>query len=238
MGALAGALASCGLPVWAKLSPNVTDLVAIAGAALGSGAGGLTLVNTMMGLALDPVSGLARLGAGGAGCRGPALHPIAVRAVFDCRRAFPTAAIIGVGGVGSGYDAAELLSAGAGAVQVGTASFVDPRAPVRVLEELADWCATKGYRSVSQVVGLAQQREQAGPRRPGRAYGTGRGGLRLRARSVNLRTGRSHASSGGGQRARVSSAEPGLVRSLMANDGAVVRRAESISLPGTGAGAA
>ena len=157
VGALAGALASSGLPVWAKLSPNVTDLVAIAGAALGSGADGLTLVNTMMGLALDPVSGLARLGAGGGGLSGPALHPIAVRAVFECRRAFPTAAIVGVGGVGSGYDAAELLSAGAGAVQVGTASFVDPRAPVRVLAELADWCATKGYRSVSQVVGLAQR---------------------------------------------------------------------------------
>ena len=123
----------------------------------GAAPDGLTLVNTMMGLALDPVSGLARLGAGGGGLSGPALHPIAVRAVFECRRAFPTAAIVGVGGVGSGYDAAELLSAGAGAVQVGTASFVDPRAPVRVLAELADWCATKGYRSVSQVVGLAQR---------------------------------------------------------------------------------
>jgi dihydroorotate dehydrogenase (NAD+) catalytic subunit len=111
----------------------------------------------MMGLAIDPASGLARLGAGGGGLSGPALHPIAVRAVFECRRAFPTTAIVGVGGVSTGHDAAELLSAGANAVQVGTASFVDPRAPVRVQAELADWCAANGYRSVSQVVGLAQR---------------------------------------------------------------------------------
>jgi len=156
VGALAGALAGAGLPVWAKLSPNVTDLVAIAGAALGAGAEGLTLVNTLMGLAIDPGSGSARLGGGGGGLSGPALHPVAVRAVYECRRAFPSAAIVGVGGVSTGYDAAELLSAGADAVQVGTASFVDPRAPVRVLTELEGWCARQGFVSVSQLIGNAQ----------------------------------------------------------------------------------
>ena len=155
--ALVSAVAPTELPVWAKLSPNVTDLVAIAGAALGAGAGGLTLVNTLMGLALDPASGLPMLGGAGGGLSGPALHPVAVRAVFECRRAFPAAAIVGVGGVSCGYDAAELLSAGADAVQVGTASFVDPRAPVRVLRELTDWCASQGFGSVSQLVGSAHR---------------------------------------------------------------------------------
>ncbi len=169
VGALAGAVAPADLPVWAKLSPNVTDLVAIAGAALGAGAGGLTLVNTLMGLALDPATGQPMLGGGGGGLSGPALHPVAVRAVFECRRAFPAAAIVGVGGVSSGYDAAELLSAGADAVQVGTASFVDPKAPVRVLAELADWCASHGFESVAQLVGTAHRGTAPGGRRLGRA---------------------------------------------------------------------
>jgi dihydroorotate dehydrogenase (NAD+) catalytic subunit len=159
VGALVSALAGTGLPVWAKLSPNVTDLVAIAGAALGAGAVGLTLVNTLMGLAIDPGSGSPRLGGGGGGLSGPALHPVAVRAVYECRRAFPTAAIVGVGGVSTGYDAAELLSAGADAVQVGTASFVDPRAPVRVLGELSDWCAVQGFGSILHLVGNAHRRD-------------------------------------------------------------------------------
>jgi dihydroorotate dehydrogenase (NAD+) catalytic subunit len=150
---LVEALEPTGLAVWAKLSPNVTDLVAIAGAALASGASALTLVNTLMGLAVDPATGLARLGGGGGGLSGPALHSVAVRAVYECRRAFPAAAIVGVGGVSTGYDAAELLAAGADAVQVGTATFVDPRAPLRVLEELKAWCCLQGVASLSEVAG-------------------------------------------------------------------------------------
>jgi len=153
LGPLIEALKATGLPVWAKLSPNVTDLVAIAGAALASGAGALTLVNTLMGLAVDPATGLPRLGGGGGGLSGPALHSVAVRAVYECRRAFPAAAIVGVGGVNSGYDAAELLAAGANAVQVGTATFVDPRAPLRVLEQLRAWCSAQGIASISQLAG-------------------------------------------------------------------------------------
>jgi dihydroorotate dehydrogenase (NAD+) catalytic subunit len=151
LAALSAALSSTGLPIWAKLSPNVTDTVAIAEAALASGANTLTLVNTLMGLAIDPVTGTPRLGAGGGGLSGPALHPVAVRAVYECRRAFPLAAIVGVGGVNTGYDAAELLAAGADAVQVGTASFVDPRASLRVLEQLRDWCASQGLASVAEL---------------------------------------------------------------------------------------
>ncbi|MGH9061020.1 MAG: dihydroorotate dehydrogenase, partial [Acidimicrobiales bacterium] len=111
------------LPLWVKLSPNVTDLPAIAGPVLEAGASALTLVNTLMGLAIDPATGGSRLGAGGGGLSGPALHPVAVRAVYECRAAFPDAPIVGVGGITTGADAAEMLAAGADAVQVGTATF-------------------------------------------------------------------------------------------------------------------
>ena len=152
---LVAALAPTGPPVWAKLSPNVTDLIPIAGAALEAGAEGLTLVNTLMGLAIDPATGRARLGGGGGGLSGPALHAVAVRAVFDCRRAFPEAAIIGVGGVASGYGAAELLAAGADATQVGTAIFAEPRAPLRILAELEAWCASHGVTNMPALVNRA-----------------------------------------------------------------------------------
>ncbi len=163
--ALAEALEPTGLPIWAKLSPNVTDLVAIAQAALAGGASGLTLVNTLMGMAIDPSTGRARLGAGGGGLSGPALHPVAVRAVYECRRALPAASIVGVGGIVTGQDAAELLSAGADAVQVGTATFVDPRAPLRVLEELAAWCASEGIERLAQLSGRSHR--LAGPNQRG-----------------------------------------------------------------------
>lgn len=155
VGAAVAALADTGLPVWAKLSPNVTDITEIAAAALEAGAAGLTLVNTLMGLALDPTTGRPRLGGGGGGLSGPALHPVAVRAVFDCRAAFPDIAIVGVGGVTSGEDAAELLAAGANAVQVGTATFVDPRAPLRVLTELERWCRHNGVTRLTDLIGRA-----------------------------------------------------------------------------------
>lgn len=148
-------LAGSGLPVWAKLSPNVTDLPDIAGAVLDAGAAGLTLVNTLMGLAVDPTTGAARLGNGGGGLSGPALHPVAVRAVYDCRAAFPAAPIVGVGGVTTGLDAAELIAAGADAVQVGTASFADPRAAAAVLRELGEWCRANHIERIDQLKGKA-----------------------------------------------------------------------------------
>jgi dihydroorotate dehydrogenase (NAD+) catalytic subunit len=137
------AATECGLPRWAKLSPNVPDIAAIAGAALGAGAEGLTLTNTLLGLALDVETGRPVLGGGGGGLSGAVLHPVAVRAVWECRAAFPSAAIVGVGGVASGRDAVEFLRAGADAVQVGTAIFRDPRAPWKVLRQLGRWCASR-----------------------------------------------------------------------------------------------
>jgi dihydroorotate dehydrogenase (NAD+) catalytic subunit len=144
--------AECGLPRWAKLSPNVPDVCEIADAALRSGADALTLVNTLLAMAVDPVTRTAILGAGGGGMSGPALRPVAVRAVAECRRAFPSTSIVGVGGVGDGRDAAELLVAGADAVQVGTATFRDPSAPWRVLASLERWCLEHGVASVRELV--------------------------------------------------------------------------------------
>ncbi len=146
-----------GLPRWAKLSPTVADLAEVAGAALGAGAEAVTLVNTVLAMAIDieerrPVLGS---GPGGGGLSGPAVHPVAVRAVFDVRAAHPDATIIGVGGVMSGGDAVELMMAGADAVQVGTATFRDPRAPVRILREIETWCADHGVRRVRELRGVA-----------------------------------------------------------------------------------
>jgi dihydroorotate dehydrogenase (NAD+) catalytic subunit len=149
------AAAAAGVPVWVKLSPNTPDIVEIAAAAHGAGAEALTLVNTLLGLAIDVDRRRPVLGAGGGGLSGPALHPVAVRAVFECRQALPEVAIVGVGGVASGADAVELLMAGAQAVQVGTASFRDPRAPWRVLGGLEDWCRRAGATTARELIGTA-----------------------------------------------------------------------------------
>ena len=149
------AAGACQRPLWAKLSPNVGGLASIAAAAQSAGAEAVTLVNTVMGMAIDPETRRLRLGAGarGGGLSGPAIHPIAVRAVFDVHRALPELPVVGVGGVASGADAAEMLLAGASAVQVGTATFADPRAPARVLAELRAWAARHGVRDLSEVIG-------------------------------------------------------------------------------------
>jgi dihydroorotate dehydrogenase (NAD+) catalytic subunit len=145
------------LPRWAKLSPTVADLAEVAGAALGAGAEAVTLVNTVLAMAVDVETRRPLLGSGpgGGGLSGPAIHPVAVRAVFDVRAAHPDATIIGVGGVMSGRDAVELMMAGADAVQVGTATFRDPRAAVRILRELERWCSRRGVRRAREVTGVA-----------------------------------------------------------------------------------
>ena len=150
--ALAGAL-----PVFAKLSPNVTDLREIAGAALDAGADGLTLVNTVMGLVVDTATRRPKLGAGGGGLSGPPIRPIALRAVREVSTEFPGAAIIGTGGVASGEHAVEMLLAGASAVGVGTATFADPRATLRIVDELERWCAAHGVARVVDLIGKLEE---------------------------------------------------------------------------------
>jgi dihydroorotate dehydrogenase (NAD+) catalytic subunit len=152
------ASAACGLPMWAKLSPNVSDLASIAVAAFDAGAEAVTLINTVLGMAIDPETRRPRLGGGGGGLSGPAIHPVAVRAVYDVHAAHPHIPIVGVGGVARGVDAIELLLAGASAVEVGTASFADPRSVARILDEVGDWCRTHGVRSVRELIGDAHVR--------------------------------------------------------------------------------
>jgi dihydroorotate dehydrogenase (NAD+) catalytic subunit len=144
------------VPVFAKLSPNVTDLVSIAGAALDAGASGLTLVNTVMGLVVDASTRAPRLGAGGGGVSGPPIKPIALRAVWEVSRAFPGVAVIGTGGVSTGEDAIEMLLAGASAVGVGTATFLDPRATLRVVAEIDEWCSRNEVACVRDLIGGMQ----------------------------------------------------------------------------------
>lgn len=152
------ATAACGVPRWAKLSPNTDRLVQVAGAASESGAEAVTLINTMLAMVLDAESGLPVLGSGGGGgYSGRTIHPIAVRAVYDVAAAFPNLPIIGVGGVVSGIDAAELMCAGASAVQVGTASFAEPRAAMRIARELVKWAESHSIREWSQIVGVAHR---------------------------------------------------------------------------------
>jgi dihydroorotate dehydrogenase (NAD+) catalytic subunit len=149
------AAGACRRPRWAKLSAEVPDVTEIGAAALGAGAETVTVVNTVRGLAIDPETRAYRLGAGGGGISGAALRPVAVRAARECRRAFPSAGVVGVGGVARGEHAVELLLAGADAVQVGTATFADPRAPLRVLEEVARWCTDHDVATVAELVGAA-----------------------------------------------------------------------------------
>jgi dihydroorotate dehydrogenase (NAD+) catalytic subunit len=151
------ATAACGRPRWAKLSPNTDRIVEVAGAVAAAGAEAVTLVNTLLGMVIDTATGRPALGAGGGGVSGVGIHPIAVRAVHDVRAAHPELPIVGVGGVARGADAVELILAGANAVQVGTATFADPRAPWRILSEVTDWAARHGIHSLRQVSGAAHR---------------------------------------------------------------------------------
>jgi len=149
------ATAGCGRPRWAKLSPNVTDLVSIARAAAEAGAEAVTLINTVMGMVIDLEQRRPLLGGGGGGLSGPAIHPVAVRAVFDVHRALPDLPIVGVGGVATATDAVELLLAGASAVQVGTATFAEPRTVEHVRDGVRAWCRRHGVADVNELVGAA-----------------------------------------------------------------------------------
>ncbi len=154
------------VPVLAKLSPDVTDLVAVAESVLEAGASGLTMINTTLGLAIDTDTLRPVLGGTTGGLSGPAIRPMAVRCVWQVHQAMPDVPIVGVGGVRTGRDALEFLLAGATAVQVGTVVFHDPSAPHRVAEELRAELATRGFSSPADVVGLAHR-----PPAPGGAHG-------------------------------------------------------------------
>jgi dihydroorotate dehydrogenase (NAD+) catalytic subunit len=156
------AAAAAGRPRWAKLSPNTPALPDVAGAAAAAGAEAVTVANTLLGMVIDVESRRPLLGAGRGGLSGPAIRPVAVRAVFDTHEAHPTLPIIGVGGIAAAEDAVQFLLAGASAVQVGTATFADPAAPAKVLHDLGRWCDRHGVLSVSELVGAAHDNEENG----------------------------------------------------------------------------
>ena len=148
---------ACQRTRWAKLSPNVgPGLVEIAAAAADGGAEAVTLVNTYFGLSVDPVSGRARLGGVRGGVSGPAIKPLALRAVADVHVAHPDLPIIGVGGITSETDIVEFARVGASAVQIGTATLADPRICSRLGTDLAYWCANQDVQRFVDLIGTAE----------------------------------------------------------------------------------
>jgi dihydroorotate dehydrogenase (NAD+) catalytic subunit len=150
---------SCNRPRWAKLTAAVTDLVAIATSVRDAGAAAVTLVNTVPGLALNIETRKPQLGNGPGGLSGPAIHPVAVKAVWDVHAALPGLPIVGVGGIANAEDAIELMLAGASAVQIGTAVFASPKLPGTILRDFATWCDQHHVTSLDQLVGAAHVRD-------------------------------------------------------------------------------
>lgn len=146
-----------GVPAWAKLSPNTHLVIEGARAAQRGGAHAVTLINTALGMSMNPTTGLLSLGNGGGGLSGRSVHPIAVRAVYEVAANVPGLPIIGAGGVTCGWEAIELMLAGASAVQVGTASFAEPRAMSRIQREMNSWAKRHNINEWSEIVGLAHR---------------------------------------------------------------------------------
>lgn len=148
-------------PVWVKLSPNVAAIEPLANAARNAGADALSLVNTFTALAIDAHAGTARLGNGTGGLSGPAIKPVALRMVWQVAQAVDIP-VIGMGGIATGEDAAEFMKAGAAAVEVGTASFWDPQATVRIARQLDHFCRRENVSRVRDLTGTLRI-EPGGP---------------------------------------------------------------------------
>ncbi len=149
------------LPIIAKLSPDVTDLVAIAKGVVDAGADALALINTVLGMVINLDTMRPHLGGKTGGLSGPAIKPIAVRAVYQVHAALPKTPILGMGGISNGRDALEMIVAGASGVSIGTASFGNPTALVTIQNELRELLHAKGFASLRDAVGFAH-REEAG----------------------------------------------------------------------------
>jgi dihydroorotate dehydrogenase (NAD+) catalytic subunit len=145
------------LPIIAKLSPDVTDLVSIAKGVVDAGADGLALINTVLSMVINLDTMRPHLGGKTGGLSGPAIRPIAVRAIYQVHEALPGIPILGMGGVASGRDALELILAGAKGVSVGTASFGDPAAIITIQNELKELLKVRGFTSGAEAVGYAHR---------------------------------------------------------------------------------
>jgi dihydroorotate dehydrogenase (NAD+) catalytic subunit len=147
------------LPIIAKLSPDVTDLVHIAKGVVEAGADALALINTVLGMVINVETMRPQLANKTGGLSGPAIRPIAVRAIYQVHAALPKVPILGMGGVASGRDAFEMIIAGASGVSVGTASFGNPNAIPVIQTELRDLLAAKGFSSLREAIGYAHRIE-------------------------------------------------------------------------------
>ena len=145
------------VPVFAKLSPDVTDIVEIASSVVEAGADGLSLINTLLGMVIDPETLRPQLAGITGGLSGPAIRPVALRCIYQVHAALPAVPLLGMGGVRSGADALAFLAAGASAVSVGTAVFGDPGAPMRIVGELAAELKARGIDDVMDAVGAAHR---------------------------------------------------------------------------------
>jgi dihydroorotate dehydrogenase (NAD+) catalytic subunit len=147
-------------PVWAKLTPNVGDIAAIARAAEAGGADALVVANAPLGMAIDTTTFRPRLGSVFGGLTGPAIKPINLRFTYQCARAVAIP-VIGCGGIASVEDAVEYMLAGASAVQIGTASFIHPTTMIRIIDGLPEFCRARGLSRVANLTG-AMRRDDAG----------------------------------------------------------------------------
>jgi dihydroorotate dehydrogenase (NAD+) catalytic subunit len=147
------------MPIIAKLSPDVTNLPEIAKGVVDAGADALALINTVLGMVINLETMKPHLGGKTGGLSGPAIRPVAVRAIYQVHAALPNVPILGMGGVASGRDALELILAGASGVSVGTASFGNPTALISIQNELRDLLAARGFATLQQAVGYAHRDE-------------------------------------------------------------------------------
>ena len=147
------------LTIIAKLTPDVTNIATIASSVISNGADAIAMINTVLGMVINTESMRPHLGGKTGGLSGPAIRPIAVRAIYQVREALPNVSILGMGGVSSGKDAFEMILAGASGVSIGTANFSDPSAPHRIQNELKEILLTKGFNSMKEAVGYAHRPE-------------------------------------------------------------------------------
>jgi dihydroorotate dehydrogenase (NAD+) catalytic subunit len=145
-------------PLLVKLSPDVTDIVSIAKEVVSAGADGLALINTVLGMAIDIDKMRPKLAGLTGGLSGPAIRPIAVRAIYQVHKALPNVPILGMGGVASGRDALELVLAGASGISVGTATFGNPNAAMQIKSELLSLIQERGFNSFGDAIGAVHER--------------------------------------------------------------------------------
>jgi dihydroorotate dehydrogenase (NAD+) catalytic subunit len=145
------------LPIVAKLSPDVTNIVEIAQSVINAGVDGLALINTLLGMVIDTNTMKPKLAGKTGGLSGPAIRPVAVRAIYQVHQAFPNTPIVGMGGVANGRDAFELVLAGASAVSIGTATFGNPTAVLQIRDQLSELLLEKGITDFRDAIGFAHR---------------------------------------------------------------------------------